>query len=233
MKRGSSSLASAISDLRREAEAGLRDNVYYLTAQKLNELSEIINGRNGAEPPAADGASQRLIGFGPALEALRAKLDTELKDNRYYLASHKLDVIALIAARAKAAKAQSTSVTPKPESAASIHAALDSASAAPKPRSFDDLAVESHRRVEEVIRLAGEASYDYERRSSEPCSAAEFESMAGAAGVPQPTPTPPATAIASAPKAPEQAAAILSPGDALVEAKKGLFSSFVRTIRGG
>lgn len=241
MKRGNSSLTSAISDLRREIEAGLKDNVYYLTTQKLNELSEIVNSRNGGEPPTANGKPQHLIGFGPALETLRAKLDAELKDNRYYLASHKLDVIALIAARAKTAKPQAA-LAPTPESAASVHAAIDTSRAAPaaapqpgtEPKSFDDLAAESRKRVEQATSEASDAPQAdetfYERRSSEPCAAAELEAAASPALAEPPRPA--ATAASPSPEEEEPAQAPEASSKSMAEPKKGLFSYFVRAIRG-
>lgn len=158
MTSGSNGLFSALAHLNREAEAMLDGNNYYLAAQKLLELKEVLGLPMGVAGAAAD---KPLIGVQPAIQALRVKFGEELTDNRYYLAAHKLDIIAYIAERAEAVKPAKG----VPEKAA-----------APQPvtaKSFDDLAQEAQARVASVMTAADAVTPAPEPRSSEPCMAHE------------------------------------------------------------
>ncbi len=96
MKESDRALAAAVSNIRREAQAELGGDTYYMVAQKLTELREIILNGCGDDVYRNEDFRPRLVGLSPALSSLRTKIETELRDNRYYLATHKLDVLAFI-----------------------------------------------------------------------------------------------------------------------------------------
>lgn len=102
MQMSDRALAAAISHTALEAQAELTGNVYYMVAQKLNELREIVLNGALSETMMANtdvDAGTRPRGLEPALVALRAHIELNLTDNRYYLAAHKCDILTFILRR--------------------------------------------------------------------------------------------------------------------------------------
>lgn len=104
MTKSDRALAATIAHAALEAQAELTGNTYYMVSQKLIELREIVLNGDSSHDCEADKSPQRLIGLAPVIVSLRAKIESELRDNRYYLAAHKLDVLAFIARRAISAQ---------------------------------------------------------------------------------------------------------------------------------
>ncbi len=218
-------LASAIGQLSREIEAAMQGNGYYLASNKLREMKDLLS----LQVSPSGGPS---IGLSTALQTVRAKLGEEVTDNRYYIASHTLDVIAYIAERAEIAGRE-------PATGAAAAATSGPATAAPAPaaampvKSFDDLAQEARARVEAVT-AAGSDSEAPEPRASEPCMA----HTADMAPEKAPEEAPVAAPAAASALSPAPAPASPSPAEArraehAQEQRPSLLSGFIRSVFGG
>ena len=214
-------LASAIGQLSREIEAAMQGNGYYLASNKLREMKDLLS----LQVSPSDGP---FIGLSTALQTVRAKLGEEVMDNRYYIASHTLDVIAYIAERAEIAGREPA--TGAAAAAASEPATAEPAHAAAMPvKSFDDLAREARARVEAVTAASSDSEAP-EPRASEPCMAHTAEKAPEEAPVAAP-------AAVSAPS-PAPAPASSSPAEARLaehaqEQRPSLLAGFIRSVFGG
>lgn len=154
----SADLLRAISRLRKATQAELHGNAYYLAANQIANLSELMGaGDASADPPSNSGAG----GFVAALASLRAQVEKQLSGNVFYLASWRLDELAFLAA-----------APPGPPRS------FDDIAAAAKSR------VETVRAslgLSAPATAAGTLSDELlETRSSEPCAMAELAAGGGA-----------------------------------------------------
>lgn len=173
MTQASEALCRVMYALRREVDGAFTGNAYYMASALVRDLSE-VTGANGAAAPDAE-----PIGFGAALAAARARISADLTDNRYYLAAHKLDALASLAAQEGVVVAESGAAAfPPVEPAApaardgdAVSPAADAApDVVPEPdiaksalngsaptRSFDDLAAASETRLHSAAQSMGVA----------------------------------------------------------------------------
>ncbi len=164
MMQASGTLSQAVSNLRQEIETTFSGNAYYMAAAYARELADIV----GAGAHGSRGATGQ--GFSAALEAVKDLARAELSENSFYLASHKLDVLAFIAARegitvetAPAERADmplkeaapSEIVVPSAPSEEPPRDAPSEANGAGQGRNFDDLATASAARLREAAQAIG------------------------------------------------------------------------------
>jgi hypothetical protein len=94
MSRASGEFFQAVDGLRQAVEREFIGNDYYLVANQVTELGEILCDKTAA--PQADGMQ---VNFALALDAVRKRTETELFDNRSYIVAHKLDVLSFLGRR--------------------------------------------------------------------------------------------------------------------------------------
>jgi hypothetical protein len=167
MEAVSKDLTEALADLRRAAESAFFGNAYYRVANDIDALADLAGPH---APLATASESGRASDFPSALAKVRALSQAHLSGARYHFALQKLDELSFLASEASAAFASTRPA---------------------RGPSFDDLAAASKARVEAVAASLGltppgaapaakiepetRADGELERRSSEPCLAAEFE----------------------------------------------------------
>jgi hypothetical protein len=95
MSRASGEFFQAVDGLRQAVEKEFRGNDYYLLANQVIELREILHAKHGAGPQA-NGAHANFVS---TLDAVRRCAEAELFDNRFYLVAHKLDVLTFLGRR--------------------------------------------------------------------------------------------------------------------------------------
>jgi hypothetical protein len=174
MTEAPADLLQAVYGLKRAAEAEFQGNGYYLVANEIAGLIEVLGGDVTPVPPI-NGA---VHGFASALGDVRKAAESSLSGNSYYLASHRLDVLS--------------SFLPPSSKEAQLASKPQSAEVVRRKVPFGELAAASAARVEEVaasLGLAPDARHvppahaeasetpsngELERRSSEPCSMAEL-----------------------------------------------------------
>ncbi len=154
-----SNLTHAILVLRRAVEAELKGNSYYLVAQHVMELGELVpNGKNGVARHVD------AFSFATALDHVRKHAERDLTGNVYYMFAHKLDVLSFVTNGIY--RSADPSLIP-PEILISPASDVEPVSAAtgalgnglanadnPAVRSFDDLAKASTARVESAMSRA-------------------------------------------------------------------------------
>ena len=142
MTRAFKTVFEALTGVRRAIYAGLHGNAFYLALQQITELSEIIGREDRRSYSNANGQQEPRLQH--SLEVLRKAMEAEIFDNRFYIATHKLDVLSFLSSRI-ALKTEMTenSGAPNPHGAMAMRPATSAAA----ERSFDELASASAARV--------------------------------------------------------------------------------------
>jgi hypothetical protein len=95
MSRASGEFFQAVDGLRHAVEREFRGNSYYLLANQVIELREILQHKDGVGSQL-NGAHANFVS---TLDAVRKCAEAELFDNRFYLVAHKLDVLTFLGRR--------------------------------------------------------------------------------------------------------------------------------------
>jgi hypothetical protein len=160
------SFGEALGALRASIKMDVWDDRYYEAIRLINALT-LLAAAGGAPAPQARLSYPRSPVV-VALRRVRRVAAVEFRDNLYYGVARHIQALAELLPQ-----------PPLEDSAPAPAASAPQASGPGRPRSFDDLAVASARRVARLAHPASLAAVsrangeDFERRSSEPCAMGE------------------------------------------------------------